>query len=318
MLAVDSYFYFFSLLYQVAPRIAKLAPETRVASIAARLHYRASSTQRQRVVSRLSRCLGEDRLSPRIAEIACNVFKHRWVKAEPNALLGFTRGKDAREDLSRSVRLENFERITEALEKGKGAILWGSFFGQPVLARAVLSHKGLPVCHLHEAGREEPPDWMRRSPLRRRYRAAEEQLVAMVVDVDRHSLGYLKAVIAWLSENRVVLVNATGRNGHAFVKCDFLGEPRLFATGGVSLARSTGAPILPIFCFTDEEGVQRLVVEEPIELSRSGDRQAATAKVFSDYTDLLERYIRRFPEQWPRWHIRDVTTIAEGRAAPDP
>jgi predicted LPLAT superfamily acyltransferase len=124
--------------------------------------------------------------------------------------------------------------------------------------------------------------------------------------------------MAWLYENRVVLVNATGRNGHAFVECDFLGAPRLFASGGVSLARSTGAPILPIFCFTDEEGIQRLVVEQAIEMSRGGDRHAATAKVFSDYIDLLERYILRYPEQWPRWHIRDVTVIAEGRAAPKP
>jgi lauroyl/myristoyl acyltransferase len=301
MLAVDSYFSFFSLLYQVAPWIATLALETQVAHMAACLHYRASSTQRQRVVNRLSRCLKEDPLSPRIAKTARNVFKHRWVKAEPNALLELTRGQDAREELSRSVRLENVERITEALERGKGAILWGSFFGQPVLARAALSHMGLAVCHLHEAGREEPPDWMRRSPLRRRYRDAEEQLVTSVVDVDRHSLGYLKAVMAWLYENRVVLVNATGRNGHAFVECDFLGAPRLFASGGVSLARSTGAPILPIFCFTDEEGVQHLVVEQAIEMSRGGDRHAATAKVFSDYIDLL----------------RDVTAIAEGRAAPN-
>ena len=134
MLAVDSYFSFFSLLHQVAPW---LALETQVAHMAARLHYRASSTGRQRVINRLSRCLEEDPHSPRIAKTARNVFEHRWIKAEPNALLELTRGQGARDELSRSVRLENFERITEALERGKGAILWGSFFGQPVLARAV-------------------------------------------------------------------------------------------------------------------------------------------------------------------------------------
>lgn len=316
MLAVDSYVYFFSTLYRVAPWLAALALEARIARLLARIQYGVSKAQRQRVITRLGRVLGEDPRSGRITQITRDVFERRWVEAEPNALLRLTRAGKAQDEACQSVRIENFTRITDALEQGKGAILWNSFFGQPLLDRAVLSREGLPLCHVHY-GREELPDWMRRSPLRLHYRSAKKQFVAEVIDIQRGSLAYLKAVIAWLKDNRVVIINATGGSGHAFVEIDFLGETRLFATGGISLARTTGAPILPIFCFSDEQGFERLVVEKPLELGGGADREAAVARVLSAYSGLLEQYILRYPEQWHRWYIRDVTVATEGRAAPE-
>jgi len=302
MLLVDGYFSVLAKAYGAAPWLSRAGPDVQLARLFAFLHHAAARRQRRRIAEKLGACLSKDPKSTAVAAAARQAIVHRWVKSEPNSLLALTANKETRRHLCAAVEVVNRRRIHKALEDGRGAILWGCPFGQPLLARAVLHDLGLPLIQLHEVGRVEPPDWLRRLPMRCCYRAAEESLVTAIVDVERQSLAYLKEVRERLSQNRLVLINAMGRNGQAFVDCDFLGARRPFATGGVSLARAAGAPILPVFCFEDETRRVRLVIETPIVIDRSDDRQAAAARALQNYAGLLEGYILRYPAQWPRWH----------------
>jgi len=93
-----------------------------------------------------------------------------------------------------------------------------------------------------------------------------------------------------------------GGEGHKFVPAQFLGARQQFATGVVSLARMTGASLIPVFCFKQDDGVDHLVLEKPINLESSGDGDEALEQIVTKYARLLESYIRKHPDQWYRWH----------------
>jgi lauroyl/myristoyl acyltransferase len=80
-----------------------------------------------------------------------------------------------------------------------------------------------------------------------------------------------------------------------------LGEPMSFATGMVSVARTGGAALLPLFCVREPDGRLRVIVEPAIPVSHGRDRETVEQPLRS-YADLLGTYIRRYPEQYRNWH----------------
>jgi lauroyl/myristoyl acyltransferase len=61
----------------------------------------------------------------------------------------------------------------------------------------------------------------------------------------------------------------------------------------VSLAKISGATILPMFCLLQPDGSTTIVFEEPIPVDAG----------VAQYADMLEIYIRRYPEQYRNWHL---------------
>jgi KDO2-lipid IV(A) lauroyltransferase len=87
--------------------------------------------------------------------------------------------------------------------------------------------------------------------------------------------------------------------GGPHVLVPFMGTPAPFPLGPATLARATGAPLLPTFIIADADRTHcTFHVEAPIEVARTRDRdadvRAATAQVVAVY----ERYVRQYPEQW--------------------
>jgi predicted LPLAT superfamily acyltransferase len=73
----------------------------------------------------------------------------------------------------------------------------------------------------------------------------------------------------------------------------------------VSLARMSGAPILPMFCIQERGCAACLTIEPPIEIQLKVSRERALENAFSQYIRLLESYIRKYPEQYRDWRSVD-------------
>jgi KDO2-lipid IV(A) lauroyltransferase len=87
--------------------------------------------------------------------------------------------------------------------------------------------------------------------------------------------------------------------GGPHVMLPFCGVPAPFPLGPATLARATGAALLPTFIIADADRTHcTFHVEAPIAVPHTRDRdadvRAATAQVVAVY----ERYVRRHPEQW--------------------
>ena len=70
----------------------------------------------------------------------------------------------------------------------------------------------------------------------------------------------------------------------------------------VSLARLSGATILPFFCVHKEGDRTALIIESPIRIEAEGDRERGLEKAIGQYASLLECYVKKYPQQYRNWH----------------
>jgi phosphatidylinositol dimannoside acyltransferase len=77
----------------------------------------------------------------------------------------------------------------------------------------------------------------------------------------------------------------------------FFGRPALLPSVHVVLGHRTGAPVVPAFALR-EGGRLTACFEPPLDIPHTGDREADVREGVRRWGEVLERYIRKAPEQW--------------------
>lgn len=90
---------------------------------------------------------------------------------------------------------------------------------------------------------------------------------------------------------------------------DFFGIPASTTTSIAKLALATGASILPAFAVWDEPRRKYVVHLEPeIAYDRSDPSEENVRRITQAVTSVVEKYVRKYPEQWlwihKRWNTR--------------
>lgn len=90
---------------------------------------------------------------------------------------------------------------------------------------------------------------------------------------------------------------------------DFFGVPASTTTGIAKLALATNAVVLPAFAVWNEAKQKYVVHLEPaVEYTKTDDTDADVKALTQTITNVVERYVRAFPEQWlwihKRWNTR--------------
>ena len=91
----------------------------------------------------------------------------------------------------------------------------------------------------------------------------------------------------------------------------FFGNLAKTPIGTLRLARRTGAAVVPIFINRKASGKHRLVIEKAVEIPKTISEEEDLLKGANLCNQIIERYIREFPEQWVWFHERwkDSPTI---------
>jgi lauroyl/myristoyl acyltransferase len=200
------------------------------------------------------------------------------------------------------------ENLKEALAKGKGVILWeSSSLGTRTLAKRILYEYGFLVSQIHSevhlGGFYNPQSWISRHVIQPFFHRCEAPFVKEILSLSgSHSLKISRDLLGRLRQNEIICISAEGRIGYGFIPVTFLGRRDLFPTGVVSLARLSGATILPLFCLQGEANLPSLIVERPIQINPEGDRQCSAERSILQYLSLMESYIKSYPEQYRNWH----------------
>lgn len=102
-----------------------------------------------------------------------------------------------------------------------------------------------------------------------------------------------------LAADEVVLVQGDrvmpGQKGQ---RVPMLGGEVVLPTGPLKLAMASGAPIIPIFSIRQSDGKIRLFIDPPIYVTNGQSFDTGLESIRS----LLEKYLRRFPDQWLMIH----------------
>lgn len=191
--------------------------------------------------------------------------------------------------------VDGFDHVTDALDKGNGAILALPHLGGWEWAGRWLAQRVGPITVVVEAIEpQELFDWF----------AGMREDGGMRVVALGPSAG--SAVIKALRDNQVVCLLCDRDIQGGGVEVEFFGERTTLPAGPATIGLRTGAPILPAAVyFTDRPNGHRGIVRPPVDTTREGGLREDVARVTQRIASELEVLIRRAPEQWhlfvPNW-----------------
>lgn len=260
--------------------------------ILGRISFTLSRGKRRLMVEELGRIAGEGGEDLRIVREA-------FVLHIMNELEVFLYPRLNRKVVERMTGIEGIGNLDAALEKGSGAILLIAHFGQNQMIMPAFGYRGYrmnqisasPVVWKDIMGEAATPMMARSFEIRWRL---ESSLPVRYIDV----FEFLRPAFRCLKRNEVLGLAIDGGGGRRKVPFDFLGRKALFSLEPVALAMKTGAAVLPTFVLRERGGRHRIVVHEPMRLRDSGDKEADLRANTQAFIDILDGYVRRYPEHY--------------------
>ena len=221
-----------------------------------------------------------------------------------------------------AIRIEGLERLDEALGEGKGAILVSAHFGYFRMLKPVLRSRrrnALLVAKLaHSARLDGHADPRPRRHLTRGERFANSlRFSRRRSDARWQQIGgdiapslNLSPCLEALERNEALIILADGRMGAAALHALAVADVEIpFAPGAVSIARNTGAPVLPAFVVDDPRrsgpASLRLVIHPPLDLQVTEDRGDDLEVNLRRFADVYEKQVRAHPHNFIWGRVRD-------------
>jgi lauroyl/myristoyl acyltransferase len=207
------------------------------------------------------------------------------------------------------IQIAGLEHLQDSLKRGNGAILWeSSYFGRRNLAKHILYRNGFAIDQVHAYGHiggfhvAKNQSCVSERIIRPFFDNCQRSFVRDIIYLgDPDSLAFTKLMASRLRDNRILCISADGTRGKKFISIPFLGNFFSFPTGIVSLAKFTGTPILPLFCFDTEDGKICLVIGPSLQIPPDLQREEALENGIRQFIAVLESYVRKYPEQYRKW-----------------
>lgn len=210
-----------------------------------------------------------------------------------------------REELERLFVYEGWEGFERARAMGKGIVACTGHFGNFDLLAAAQTLRGIPITMItRQMGKSGANDLWREA--RRR---------SGVEDLQVHKGETLKAATRALKGGRVLgyVIDQNQAKRHA-VFPTFFGVPAATAATPAWLALRTGAAVIFTLAIPLPDGRHKVVVEGPLPVPDTGDRERDVLAFMQDLNDRLERYVRLYPDRW-YWLHRRWKTRPDGEAS---
>ena len=243
---------------------------------------------RRGVVERQIRAAFPDWTSARVTEVARAAYRSLGRTFVETAVLpSYSRDQV----LGLFERVENWEAIERARALGRGVIVLTGHIGNWELGGAYIAARGMPLDAVAR-GME--------NPLFDAYLTRTRRRIGMNVV---HDADAVREVPRALRAGRAVaFLFDQGAVGLASTWVPFFGRMAKTPRGPAVFALRLGAPM--VFGAAIRQPSGRFAISfEPVETVRTGDREADVDAMVAAYTGVLERWVRRVPDQY-FWHHR--------------
>lgn len=216
-------------------------------------------------------------------EPADALVRRVFVEQARNYFEVFRIPRTSPDDLLARIRVTGWEHLERAHAGGRGVIVASAHLGPISLVGQMLVARGyqtvLPV-------ETEHTEFQR--AVNRARRSLGLQLVPTTAAL---------AIVRALREGKIVGVLADRAVTGVGERIPFFGRDALLPSAHVVLSLRTGAPLIPAFSGRDR-GRLTASFEPRLELPSTGDRGADVREGVRRWARVLERYVRRSPEQW--------------------
>lgn len=300
---LKEWFYYFFAMFVIKLTL-KLPRKTAltIGAMLANLIFRLSTSDKRRTCNNLRSCL-RIKEKREIVDIAKKCFQH-WGKSVIETMQF---PKLTREKVNQFVVFEGRENLDLALRAGRGVVLLTAHFGNWELLGASLTLNGYP---LNVIARE-----VRSKKLQELVKAHRETVGMKVI----YRGASLKSGLRCLKRNEILAILADIDTKVDGVFVDFFGRLAYTPFGPVAIALKTQALIVPAFIIRQPDDSHRVVIEKPLKLQLTGQKDIDIQVNTQLFTKVIEYYVRRYPTQWiwmhPRFKTRpsDTTDLMDGR-----
>lgn len=278
------------LLYPLPLKIS-----SRIGVLFGRLAFYIIPKEREKTLTHLRIAFGREKSEKDIKEIAKRLFSNLGR----NAMEWLNFPKLDKKWFERHVEPEGLERLRESHKRGRGTIVLPGHFGNWELAGAYMAHIGCRGTMI----------------VRRIY---IEQLNRFIVNM-RKSKGN---DVIYRDESPKRTLRVLKENGYLGIVADqdidsvegvfvnFFGRPAYTPIAPVNLAMRTGAALIPVFLIR-KNSKYKFIVENEIKIDITKDKERDLLVNTVKWTDVLERYIRQYPDHWVWMHRRWKTRPKE-------
>ena len=259
------------------------------------LFYHLVSRQRMIALYNLRRAFPE-KSDEEITKIALGVYRNMAIVAAEF----FDLPELTKEKLGKIMEVEGLENCEKALAKGRGVLLFGAHFGNWELEAVAVSLLVKPAVVI--------------------YRLLDSPLLETLVSRVRSATGNLpipkensmRLMLRTLKKNGIIGIlidqNTAWYEG---VFVNYFNRPVCTTNGIALLALHSGAPVLPAYLIRLPDGRYRLVFEPEMEIIDTGNREKDVIANTQLFTNVIEKTVRRYPEQWLWVHQRWKTQLCQ-------
>ncbi len=250
---------------------------------------------RRRVsMENLRRCFSDRYTKKELAKIGLESYKNFGRSVLEYALI--TKLKGGR--IAQYVKTENKEIFDSMIGEGKGCIGVGGHFGSWEVSGANLSYLW--------------PGYID-------YLVGEQHnlLVDDLMNKNRHLMGIgtikmgvaARAVLSSVRKGKMVAMLSDQDAGRGGVIIKLFGLPASTPKGPAAFALKAKVPIAMGIIIREKGPYHRFICEKPIRVKPSGNKEEDIRLLTQQYTDVLEKYIRLYPDHWFWAHRRFKSTL---------
>jgi KDO2-lipid IV(A) lauroyltransferase len=252
-----------------------------------RLAYRIGGARRRVAFDNVARALPETDTAAREA-IVRGMFEHFG-----RMLLELIRfGSLSNEEMLALLETEGAEHVLGAYERGRGMIFVGGHLGYWEMQGITHALCWKPISLM-----VRPLDNPRLHDMLERIRTRTGNAVI-------YRQGSIRKVLRALGDNRgvAILIDQHLHSSEA-IYVDFFGRPAATTSVVASLVLRTGATVVPVFGLPLPGGRYRFVYERPVAPPENDSPEAIHAFT-QRCTDVIEAYVKRYPDLWLWMHRR--------------
>jgi KDO2-lipid IV(A) lauroyltransferase len=277
---------FVSSLVELIPRRCLYS----FAKTISKIGYRIARKQRRIALESLSIAFSQEKSPQEIEQIAKDCFT---FLAKAGMEIMFLMNRPAL--LKRQVEFVGKDNLDDALSKGKGVILVSAHFGNFPLMLAKLSLEGYKTAAIMRFMRDEHAE---------KFFIAKRNSVGIKTIYSQPRKKCVDNSLRCLRNNELLFIPLDQNFGTGGVFVNFFGRKAATATGPVVLARRTAATILPCFILRQRDDRHKIIFEPPLNLEEGSSDEETIIINVQRLTDMIESYIRRYPQEWGWIHRR--------------
>ncbi|OQX95576.1 hypothetical protein B6I21_04775 [candidate division KSB1 bacterium 4572_119] len=249
------------------------------------LFFYVIKTRRKTALKNLTHVFGKEKTADEINRIIHLNYRHfgrTMIEFARTPLLN-------RKNILEKVPVQNQEILHEALSQGKGVLVLSGHFGNWEYLASAVAQIGPPMYAVFKEQKNLLVDDL-----------IKEQRVNMGLLPLKVKGGAARGIIMALRENAKVLILFDQDAGGKGRFIDFLGRPASTTEGPAKIAIKHKIPCVLAMSYRGKKHGIRIKLE----------------KFIKEYNSRLEKYIRKYPEQWFWMHRRWLTWERHEKQAP--